>query len=524
MIWIAIMIIKTLHEIGHSLVCKHFGGEVHELGILLIVFTPWMYTNVSDAWIFQNSRQRFLVTVAGIMTELLVASIASIFWWLTNPGLFNSLCYNIVIVCSIDNLLRNANPLLRYDGYYALSDLVEIPNLRIRALGYLKFLLKKYLLRLPIPDTDPDKETSRRRKWIFLIYGPLSFIYLNFIILAIAGFIGKRFFIFGLLLAGMMIFRSFILPVQKGLAFAFRHRSQIGHGRPVLLGSLFAFVSLILFLIFYKVPLRVVSPCSVEPYEYMVVRTEGSGFLRKILHEQGEKVTQGEVLGVLENPELMMQYEKLRLLHKALMVNKRKAFGLGEYVQHDQIDFEIGKIEKEIEKLEEKIQKLRIIAPKSGVILTPRLKEMQGEFFPEGGVFCEIGYLDGVQIRVIISEEDFSEVVEGLPVELKVYAYADKVFHGKVMEISPARIESLENPALSTKYGGSLPTERLAKAGEIPKLPFFQITMKIDNPEGLLKPGMTGISKIYSEKRSLIALLWNRILRIIKPERILIFK
>lgn len=524
MIWIAIMIIKTLHEIGHSLVCKHFGGEVHELGILLIVFTPWMYTNVSDAWIFQNSRQRFLVTVAGIMTELLVASIASIFWWLTNPGLFNSLCYNIVIVCSIDNLLRNANPLLRYDGYYALSDLVEIPNLRIRALGYLKFLLKKYLLRLPIPDTDPDKETSRRRKWIFLIYGPLSFIYLNFIILAIAGFIGKRFFIFGLLLAGMMIFRSFILPVQKGLAFAFRHRSQIGHGRPVLLGSLFAFVSLILFLIFYKVPLRVVSPCSVEPYEYMVVRTEGSGFLRKILHEQGEKVTQGEVLGVLENPELMMQYEKLRLLHKALMVNKRKAFGLGEYVQHDQIDFEIGKIEKEIEKLEEKIQKLRIIAPKSGVILTPRLKEMQGEFFPEGGVFCEIGYLDGVQIRVIISEEDFSEVVEGLPVELKVYAYADKVFHGKVMEISPARIESLENPALSTKYGGSLPTERLAKAGEIPKLPFFQITMKIDNPEGLLKPGMTGISKIYCEKRSLIALLWNRILRIIKPERILIFK
>lgn len=524
MIWIAIMIIKTLHEIGHSLVCKHFGGEVHELGILLIVFTPWMYTNVSDAWIFQNNRQRFLVTVAGIMTELLVASIASIFWWLTSPGLFNSLCYNIIIVCSIDNLFRNANPLLRYDGYYALSDLVEIPNLRIRALGYLKFLMKKYLLRLPIPDTDPDQETSRRRRWIFLLYGPLSFIYLNFIVLAIAGVIGQRFFIFGVILAGMILLRSFIIPIEKGLMFAFRNRSQIGHSRPVLLGSLFAFIILILFLIFYKVPLTVVSPCSVEPNDYTVVRTEGSGFLKKILREQGDKVTQGEVLGVLENPELMMQYERIRLLHKALIVNKRKAFGLGEYVRHDQIDFEIEKIEKEIEKLEEKTQKLRILAPKNGIILTPKLKEMEGDFFPEGGVFCEIGYLDGVQIRVIISEEDFSEVVEGLPVELKVYAYADKVFYGKVMEISPTKIESLENPALSTKYGGSLPTERLTRMGEIPLLPFFQITMKIENPNGLLKPGMTGVSKIYCEKRSLIGLLWNRILRIVKPERILIFK
>lgn len=524
MIWVAIMIIKTLHEVGHSLVCKHFGGEVHELGILLIIFTPWMYTNVSDAWIFQTNRQRFLVTVAGIMTELLVAAIASIFWWLTNPGLFNSLCYNIIIVCSIDNLFRNANPLLRYDGYYALSDLVEIPNLRMRALGYLNFLMKKYLLRLPIPDSDPNHETSKRRRWIFLIYGPLSFLYLNFIVLAIAGFVGQRFFIFGLMLAGLIIFRSFILPIQKGLLFAFRHRSQIGYSRPVLLGGLFVFLTFVFFLVFYKVPLRVVSPCSVEPLEYIVVRTEGSGFLKRIFRDQGEKIKQGEVIALLENPELMMQYEKLRLTHAILKAQKRKAFGIGEFVSYDQIDYEIGKVERELAKLEEKIDKLKIVAPQEGLILSPKLIEMKGDFFPEGAFFCELGYLDGVQIRIVISEGDVSEVAVGLPVKLKVSAYADRVFYGEVMEISPARIENLENPALSSKFGGSLPTERLTKVGEMPKLPFFQITMRIDNPEGLLKPGMTGISKIYSDKRSIIALLWRRVLRLIKPERILLLK
>ncbi|MGB9628835.1 MAG: efflux RND transporter periplasmic adaptor subunit [Thermodesulfobacteriota bacterium] len=290
-----------------------------------------------------------------------------------------------------------------------------------------------------------------------------------------------------------------------------------------MIGSLGAFIILILFLIFYKVPLKVISPCSIEPFDYTVVRTEGSGFLKKILHDQGEKVKKGEVLGILDNPELMMQYEKLRLLYSGLMVKRRKAFGLSEYVNYDQIEYELNKVEKEIEKLGEKIEKLKILSPKDGMILTPKLTEMKGDFFPEGRVFCEIGYLDGVQIRVIIPEEDFSEVVEGLPVELKVYAYAEKVFSGKVMEISLAKVESLENPALSSKYGGSLPTERLTKTGETPKLPFFQITMKIDNPDGLLKPGMTGLSKIYCKKRSVISLLWNRVLRMIKPERILIF-
>ena len=519
LVWVAIMIIKTMHEISHGLTCKHYGGEVHELGILLIVFTPWMYVNVSDAWIFQKNKQRFLVTVAGLMTELFIASLATIVWWLTMPGLLNSLCHNIIIVCTVDNILRNANPLLRYDGYYALSDFLEIPNLRIKAFGYMTHLMKKYLLRLSVQDT----ETSPRRKRIYLIYGPLSFIYLNMIIFAIIGFIGRSFFILGVFLAGLMVFRSFLMPIKKGITFAFQKRSQMGYGRPFLIAVAFLPVAILTFILFYKSPLKVTASCSVEPMNHTIVRSEAGGFLEELLCHQGDRVKKDQVLAILKNQELRKEYEKLRIVHTKLLQAQRKALGLHKHVDYDQAELEIGKIEKEIEKLKDKIEKLKILSPGDGIILTPNLQEKIGDFLGEGEVFCEMGYLEEVSIQVIIPEADFSEVQKNHRVDLKVYAYAEKVFRGEVVDISPVKIQHLENLALSSKFGGVLPTETVSKLGEVPKLPYFQVTMRIDNSHGLLKPGMTGISKVYCDRRPLIVLIWNKILRLVKPERILIF-
>lgn len=523
LVWVAVMVIKTLHEVGHSLVCKHYGGEVHELGILLIVFTPWMYTNVSDAWIFQKSRQRFLVTVAGLMTELLVASFAAIVWWITQPGLLNSLCHNIVVVCSVDNIIRNANPLLRYDGYYALGDFLETPNLRVKTNGYLKLLLKKHLLRLPISDSDPAIEQSPRRRLIYLIYGPLSFLYLNFIILAIAGFIAQKFFFIGLILAASMLFRSFILPVQKGVAFAFKNRGQMGYGRPFFIAAALLPAAILLFLLFYKSPSEVASSCSVEPAEHNIVRSKAAGDLEKLFCRQGDRVKKGQVLAFLKNQEMMKDYEKLQITRESLLQAKVKALGLDQYSEYDQAELGIKKIEKDIEKLKEKVEKLKILAPSDGIILTPNLEERIGNFFTEGEAFCEMGHLDKVSVRVIIPEADFSEVRKGNRVDLKVYSYAEKLFRGEVTEVSSAKIEQLENPALSSKFGGNLPTETVSKMGEVPKLPYFQVTMKIDNSGGLLRPGMTGVSIIYGEKKTLIVLIWHKILRLIKPDKLLIF-
>jgi multidrug efflux pump subunit AcrA (membrane-fusion protein) len=338
----------------------------------------------------------------------------------------------------------------------------------------------------------------------------------------IIGFIGNKFFILGLFLAGMMIVGSFILPIKKGVVFAFQNRARMGYGRPFFYMIGLLPLAILLFVILYQTPLKVTSPCSVEPLDYTVVRSEAAGYLEKLLCDQGDRVKKDQVLAILKNDELQTQHKKLSINYTNLLQMKRKAVGLKKYVDYDQVEFEIRRTEKEIEKLKEKIEELKIRSPQNGIILTPNLKERVGDFLGEGEMFCEMGYLGDIQVRVIISEADFWEIQKGNRVDLKVYADAEKIFKGEVTDVSPVKVQSLENLALSSKFGGTLPTETATKVGEMPKLPYFQVTMKIGNQNRFLKPGMTGLGKIYGKKRPLITHIWSRLLRMIKPERILI--
>ena len=124
---------KVLHEFGHGLSCKHFGGECHEMGVMILVLTPCLYCNVSDSWMLPNKWHRAAIGAAGMYVEVVLASICTFIWWFTEPGLFNYLCLNVMFICSVSTVMFNANPLLRYDGYYILADILEIPNLRQKA-------------------------------------------------------------------------------------------------------------------------------------------------------------------------------------------------------------------------------------------------------------------------------------------------------------------------------------------------------------------------------------------------------
>jgi putative peptide zinc metalloprotease protein len=518
LLFVAIMVTKTIHEFGHAFTCRNYGGECHELGILFIVFTPWMYCNVSDAWIFQKGRQRFLVSIVGILTEFLVASIAIIIWWWTPPGLLNSLCHNIIIVCSIDNLFRNGNPLLRYDGYYALSDYLEIPNLRTKARGYVLYLAKKYLLRM---DVEFDEKISPRRKRTYVIYGTLSVIYRTFILLLIVGLVGSRFFIIGVILAAFLIFTSFIRPIKQALTFILKNRQQMQLGRVAV--SVLVVVPLLTagVLFAYQPHLKVSSQCSVEPAEHVVVRTGESGYLEEILVKPGDHVRNGEVIAVLSNIQLSSQYEGLQIDRKIYEKVMAKALGSDRIGEYNQYKIHHARIGKEMRELEEKLSRMKVTADQSGIMLTEKLEERLGDYIHKGEILCELGYLDEVMIRVVIPEAEVSDAKIGQDVSLKVYAHPEKTLQGTVTEISPVRIETLENPALSSRFGGKLPTAPSEDMGEVPMFPYFQVTMRIDNSEGLLKPGMTGISKIWCERRTLAAILWHKILRSTKPELIL---
>ncbi|MGO9814053.1 MAG: site-2 protease family protein, partial [Isosphaeraceae bacterium] len=149
--WISLAIVKIIHEFGHGLTAKHFGGEVHEMGMLFLVLTPALYCDVTDSWLLPNKWHRIWISAAGIYVELFLASLATFVWFYSEPGLLNSLTMATMFICSINTVLFNANPLLRYDGYYVMADWLEIPNLRIKSSQFFAYLIQEKVLGLEIP-------------------------------------------------------------------------------------------------------------------------------------------------------------------------------------------------------------------------------------------------------------------------------------------------------------------------------------------------------------------------------------
>ena len=149
--WVCLAVVKIIHEFGHGLTAKHFGGEVHEMGILFLVLTPALYCDVTDSWLLPNKWKRIWISAAGIYVECFLASIATFVWWYSTPGLLNSLAMATMFICSVNTIMFNANPLLRYDGYYVMADWLEIPNLRIKSTQFFAYLFQEKVLGLEIP-------------------------------------------------------------------------------------------------------------------------------------------------------------------------------------------------------------------------------------------------------------------------------------------------------------------------------------------------------------------------------------
>ena len=141
---VALAVTKILHELGHALACRHFGGDCHEIGVMLLVFTPCLYCNVSDSWMLPSKWQRMAIAAAGMYVELILATVCTFLWWFSEPGIFNSLCLNTMLVCSIGTVLLNGNPLLRYDGYFILADLIDVPNLSASATAAVERLAAQF--------------------------------------------------------------------------------------------------------------------------------------------------------------------------------------------------------------------------------------------------------------------------------------------------------------------------------------------------------------------------------------------
>jgi putative peptide zinc metalloprotease protein len=301
-------LLKAAHEFGHACAVKAWGGEVHEMGIMLLVLMPVPYVDASAANAFPQRIRRLMVGAAGMIVELFIASIALFFWLEMQPGALRAALFNVMLIAGMSTVLFNANPLLRFDGYYILSDWLDIPNLRQRAQQYFKTAFERRIFGLQVP---PMNVSNREGFWLGL-FAIASYIYRWLVTFGIAVFVATQYFLFGVLLAIWAVVAAVLLPVVGLIAYLGwsprlrRRRLRATLATTILAGMLVAFI--------FAVPV----PSWTSVHGVMAVPEQGQvlgridGFVVRILVAPGSLVKKGDALVETDDPALRARVVQLQ--------------------------------------------------------------------------------------------------------------------------------------------------------------------------------------------------------------------
>jgi putative peptide zinc metalloprotease protein len=310
---IALVISKVLHELGHGLACKHFGSQCRQIGVMLLVFTPCLYCDVSDSWMLRSKWQRVAIAAAGMYVEVVLAALCTLVWWFSEPGLLNHLCLYLMFVCSVSTVLLNVNPLMRFDGYYILADLWEIPNLRQKSATALRRAIGSWCLGVEASD-EPDM--PRRQRTLFTLYAVAAALYGWVVIAMILWFLAKvlepyRLAVLGQLLALAAVIGLVAVPLWK-VAKTVRvpgFAARVKPGRIAM--SAGVLVLLLAAALLIPLPHHVAAPLVISPHDALPVYVEIPGKLRVVHVRPGQRVTAGMPLAELENLDLEEEIAQL---------------------------------------------------------------------------------------------------------------------------------------------------------------------------------------------------------------------
>jgi putative peptide zinc metalloprotease protein len=293
---------KLIHEFGHGLAVKAKGGEVHEMGIMLLIFMPLPYVDASASIAFREKRERMLVGASGMLSELFIAALAMFVWVNVEPGVVRALAYNVMVIAGVSTLVFNANPLLRFDGYYIVSDLLEIPNLGQRANAYLGYLVRRYALR--VKSAVPPDAAPGERPW-FVFYSIASFVYRMFVMVSIVLLLAEQYFVVGVLLALWSLYTMLVQPLAKRVGYLFA-APELRNRRLQALTTAGLTVLIIAAVVFWlPAPSWTrTEGVAVAPQDAQV-RAGADAFIKSVAVKVNQPVKAGEVLVVTEDPELL---------------------------------------------------------------------------------------------------------------------------------------------------------------------------------------------------------------------------
>jgi putative peptide zinc metalloprotease protein len=476
--------VKALHELGHAYVVRNWGGEVHELGIMFLVFIPVPYVDASAAWSFRDKRKRMLVGAAGILVEAFLASLALLVWLAVEPGSVRAVAYSVMLIGGISTVLFNGNPLLRFDGYHIFADAVEIPNLGSRANTYLTYILKRYVVRdrhAQSPVTAPGE-----RFWL-PVYGLAALLYRLFIMLAIVVFVASKFFFIGVMIAIWSLTTVFLMPVWKSIRF-FVSSPTLARQRGRATRSAFVALAVLALLVgFFPAPLRTQVEGVVWLPEEAMIRAGTAGSVMKLLATPNSEVDAGDPLFELEDPFLPVRVKLLESRLEELQLTLA-FYRDGDKVMARNTREQITEIRENLVQAQERLAELLVKAPASGVFVVPYDADMPGRFVRQGEL---IGYIldnDEFLVRAVIPQHAIALVREQTErVELRVAGSVSRIIDSAIERQVPGALDRLPNAALGSMGGGDIAVDPRAEDGLTTFQGVFQVDLSLP-PEAADQP------------------------------------
>ncbi|MES2786666.1 MAG: peptidase M50 [Pseudomonadota bacterium] len=451
LLWLTFPVVKLLHELGHAFAAKVGGAQVHEIGIMLLVFSPVPYVDSSGATGFRSKWGRAGVGAAGMLVETALAAVALYLWLAVEPGLVRAVCFNVMLIAGVSTIVFNLNPLLKFDGYFILSDLIEMPNLAQRSQRFVLDAIDRHVFGANLRPSAPLQPGERA--WL-AFYAPLAACYRLFVMVSIALFIATQFFVVGIALALLAVAQGLVWPVVKGLRHLVTGDSLRTRRAPALAAVSVCALAAGLLLFAVPLPNRAMAHGVVWLPEDAHVRAQTSGFVRAVLRRPGEQVRNADV--VLETSDRSLdaqvdlqqaRVDELDIRLAAERFTERSRAAVTEQA--------LAGERAALQRLQDESARHRLQARTDGRLILQRVGDLEGRFLRSGDI---VGHIDpgGRRIlRAVVPQEDIDSVrLHVRAVSVRVASAPETELEARIAREVPAGKDQLPSRALALEAGG----------------------------------------------------------------------
>ena len=472
--WLVYPLVKGLHELGHGLAVRRYGGHVNEVGVSLMFLTPAPYVDATAANAFPAPRQRLVVSAAGIVVEVALACAALWLWLATTPGLVRDVALVTVLICSVSTVLFNANPLMRFDGYYALCDALQLPNLALRSQAWWS---RRWRQWIGVPVAGPAPLLARgEAKWL-AGYAPASVVYRVLLLLTLVFWIGSQSWLLGwaagLVLAGWL--------ARQGWRWA---NGQAAGGDPVarrrsLRAAFTVAGGVLVLLLVVPAPHQVVVRGVVWPPEQAQLRAGGGGFVERLELQQGAPAQAGQALVVLQDPVLVAAHDRVSSERTGLLAQQYGAL-LTQPVKAAEVAEDLDRNAAELARVEEQLAQLEVRARLPGEVVWARPQDLPGSYVKRGAMLGHVLTGGPAHVRLALLEEDFLRTRGRVrAVEVRLADAPRTVYAAQLAETAPGASMELPAPALGDRAGGPIPLDPADPTGLRTRVPVFLLDAEV---------------------------------------------